>query len=248
VRLEVTQLDQVGLAVGATAVLHLAPPGTVPPVGSAPLLGAIGGAWQAVGLGAGLEIAGGVLTLVGGGSGYSLPVATEATLGGVIIGSNLTISGGTLSLTKANAVAALGLTPVDAAGAAAAAPVQSVAGAIGAVALPCGMTVNWSQGVAPVAGTITLDGRLDGAVTITHVDHSVGGAGGSFEVALQIVSGGVPTTIGGLGAIEVDTASVTTVAATSANKGAAGHRLQLVISNVTGTPEGAFLRIRGTRP
>ena len=42
---------------------------------------------------------------------YSLPDATASVKGGVKIGSNLTVSSGTLSLTKANVVAALGYTP-----------------------------------------------------------------------------------------------------------------------------------------
>lgn len=42
---------------------------------------------------------------------YSLPDATASVKGGVKIGSNLTISSGTISLTKANVVAALGYTP-----------------------------------------------------------------------------------------------------------------------------------------
>ena len=42
---------------------------------------------------------------------YSLPTATSNTKGGVIVGSNITVSSGTISLTKANVVAALGYTP-----------------------------------------------------------------------------------------------------------------------------------------
>ena len=42
---------------------------------------------------------------------YSLPNATSSTLGGVKIGSNITVSSGTISLTKANVTAALGYTP-----------------------------------------------------------------------------------------------------------------------------------------
>ena len=42
---------------------------------------------------------------------YSLPDATASVKGGVKIGSNLTVSSGTISLTKANVVAALGYTP-----------------------------------------------------------------------------------------------------------------------------------------
>jgi len=46
-----------------------------------------------------------------GGNAYTLPAATSSTLGGVITGSNITNSGGTISLTKANVTSALGYTP-----------------------------------------------------------------------------------------------------------------------------------------
>lgn len=42
---------------------------------------------------------------------YSLPAATTSARGGVIIGSNITVSSGTISLTKANVTSALGYTP-----------------------------------------------------------------------------------------------------------------------------------------
>lgn len=42
---------------------------------------------------------------------YSLPNATASVLGGVKVGSNITVSSGTISLTKANVTAALGYTP-----------------------------------------------------------------------------------------------------------------------------------------
>ena len=42
---------------------------------------------------------------------YSLPAATSSTLGGVKVGSNITNSSGTISLTKANVTRALGYTP-----------------------------------------------------------------------------------------------------------------------------------------
>lgn len=180
---------------------------------------------------------------------YTLPAATAKALGGVIVGANLSVAGdGTVSLAGAGVIAALGLTPVDAAGAAAAAPVQSVGGSTGTVALAYGMTVDFSQGAVPAAGTITLDGRLAGAVTIAAVDHCVGTAGGTIDLALQIVSSGTVTPIGGLSAISSTSSGVTTTAASSANKGAAGDRLELVISKVTGTPAGAHITIRGTRP
>lgn len=42
---------------------------------------------------------------------YTLPTATASVLGGVKVGSNITVSSGTISLTKANVTAALGYTP-----------------------------------------------------------------------------------------------------------------------------------------
>lgn len=44
---------------------------------------------------------------------YTLPEATSSVLGGVKIGSNITVSSGTISLTKANVTAALGYTPPE---------------------------------------------------------------------------------------------------------------------------------------
>lgn len=186
--------------------------------------------------------------LTGTPSSYTLPAATGATLGGVIVGSNLTVSSGTLSLSKANAIAALGLTPVDTAGAAAAAPVQSVGGATGAVSLGYGVTVDFSQGAVPQPGTITLDGALAAATTITDTVHTVGTAGGTVTFSVQIVSGGTPTTITGLSSIASSSSSFVTAKATAANTAGAGDALQLVIIGVTGTPANANFTIRGTRP
>lgn len=46
-----------------------------------------------------------------GANNYTLPAATASALGGVKIGSNITNSDGTISINKANVVAALGYTP-----------------------------------------------------------------------------------------------------------------------------------------
>lgn len=48
-------------------------------------------------------------------SNYTLPAATSSVLGGVKIGSNITVSSGVVSLTSANVTAALGYTPYNAA-------------------------------------------------------------------------------------------------------------------------------------
>lgn len=48
-------------------------------------------------------------------SNYTLPIATASVMGGVKIGSNIAVSSGVISLTKANVTSALGYTPQDAA-------------------------------------------------------------------------------------------------------------------------------------
>lgn len=52
-----------------------------------------------------------------GANNYTLPAATASALGGVKIGSNITNSDGTISINKANVVAALGYTPPSSAAA-----------------------------------------------------------------------------------------------------------------------------------
>ena len=47
---------------------------------------------------------------------YTLPNATSSTLGGVKVGSNISVSSGTISLTKDNVTSALGYTPPTSAG------------------------------------------------------------------------------------------------------------------------------------
>lgn len=44
-------------------------------------------------------------------SAYTLPNATSSTLGGVKVGSNISVAGGTISITKSNVTSALGYTP-----------------------------------------------------------------------------------------------------------------------------------------
>ena len=53
----------------------------------------------------------GPISVGGSVSGYTLPTATASVLGGVKTGSNITHSGGTISITKANVTEALGYTP-----------------------------------------------------------------------------------------------------------------------------------------
>lgn len=65
------------------------------------------------GTGISLSFASGTLTITNSapGTSYTLPAATSSTLGGVKIGSNISVSSGTISLTSANVTSALGFTP-----------------------------------------------------------------------------------------------------------------------------------------
>lgn len=51
--------------------------------------------------------------IASGANNYSLPTATSSVLGGVKIGSNITVSNGTISLSKSNVTSALGYTPLQ---------------------------------------------------------------------------------------------------------------------------------------
>lgn len=51
------------------------------------------------------------MTPASSGSSYTLPTATSSTLGGVKIGSNITVNSGTISISKTNVTNALGYTP-----------------------------------------------------------------------------------------------------------------------------------------
>lgn len=86
---------------------------------------------------------------------YVLPAATGSSLGGVKIGSNISNSSGTISLSKANVTGALGYTPLQTA------PVTSVNGRTGAVSVS---EMNWigektySPRVEIAKFTLTRDG------------------------------------------------------------------------------------------
>lgn len=55
----------------------------------------------------------GPISIGGSASGYTLPTATKDVLGGVKTGTNITNTGGTISLTKDNVTVALGFTPAN---------------------------------------------------------------------------------------------------------------------------------------
>lgn len=93
---------------------------------------------------------------------YVLPAATGSSLGGVKIGSNISNSSGTISLSKANVTGALGYTPLQTA------PVTSVNGRTGAVSV---VELSWmgaktyTQTVSTSTRSVTLQRDDYGRVT-----------------------------------------------------------------------------------
>lgn len=194
--------EAAGIAVGATAVLHLNLGADVPPMDAAPLVAVAAGAWAKVTLGPGLAITAGVLDIAGDGSGYVLPAATAELRGGVTVGANLTLTGDTISLGKANVLGALGFTPVDSEGAASAAPVQSVAGRTGLVTLGTADISGFTAAAAAAAPVQSVAGRT-GAVTL-----SAGDVAGLSKVATSGSYNDLADTPPGGGGIDIPAAGL----------------------------------------
>lgn len=108
---------------------------------------------------------------------YSLPTATASTLGGVKIGSNISVSSGTISLTEANVTAALGYTPPTADTGATTVTVTGTGNAITSasydatsrtITLTKGATYNNYTYTLPTASSSTLGGvKTTSTVTST---------------------------------------------------------------------------------
>ena len=143
------------------------------------------------------------------GSDYTLPTATDSVLGGVKVGSNITNTSGTISLTSSNVTSALGYTPLKTA------PVTKVNGQTGDVTVDVGVTsFNGSKGAvtytAPVTsvngktGAVTIDTGVtsfngkSGAVTYSAPVSSVNGQTGavSIDVGVKTVNGTAPDSSG----------------------------------------------------
>ena len=106
------------------------------------------------------------------------------------------------------------------------------------------LAMDFNQGRVVVAGTIVLARKAVYAGTINSLDYEVGSvASTSFTVAVQI--NGVSAT--GLSAIVVNSATTTNTAASAANTFAAGDKITLVISSITGSPTGGNLQVNITR-
>ena len=97
---------------------------------------------------------------------YTLPTATSSVLGGVKVGSNITNSSGTISLTKDNVTSALGYTPPQSAGA-----TYSVgtASALGLTKLYTGTGTNTDGTMTQSALKTALDGKVNTTDLVTNI-------------------------------------------------------------------------------
>lgn len=132
-------------------------------------------------------------------SAYELPTATSSVLGGVKIGSNITVSSGTISLSKSNVTSALGYTPLQTA------PVTSVNGMTGAVTIStgggtsaykipyatCSTKVGTAAKVATISNGVSLS-LVAGAVVVVKFSNNPGS--GSYTLGtLNVNSTGAKT-------------------------------------------------------
>ena len=106
---------------------------------------------------------------------YTLPSATSSVLGGVKIGSNITVSSGTISLTKSNVTTALGYTP----------PTTNTTYSTG-TASTAGLTKLYTETGTATDGTMTqaaIKTALDGKAGSSHGTHLTIGTDASNAAA-----------------------------------------------------------------
>lgn len=155
---------------------------------------------------------------------YTLPIAGASVLGGVKVGTGLTIDGsgvlaasgtsgvstfntrtGAVTLASKDVTDALTFTPYNATNpsnyiAAAGAPVQSVAGKTGTVTLDHADLTDWATATSgftytlPTASTTTLGGVKVDGTTITIASGVISSAGGGASVTVQATAPSSPST------------------------------------------------------
>ena len=114
---------------------------------------------------------------------YTLPVATATVLGGIKIGSNITIeSGGTISLAKKNITDALGYTPLQ-------------------------TETNTTYSIAKVGSTVTLTGSDGSTTSFTDADTTYSDATGTVH---GLMTAAQYTKLAGI-ATDADVSSITSV-------------------------------------
>jgi hypothetical protein len=109
------------------------------------------------------------------------------------------------------------------------------------------VTLGWPGGAIVAPGTYLFAFTAPFGFTIDSLDWTVGSAPGTAFVAnVQIVHGGVTTSVTGLSAVTVNAAMKSRTLA-AANTVLAGDGVQVAISAVTGSPTDAALALNFTR-
>lgn len=136
-----------------------------------------------------------------------LPLATGSVRGSVIVGSNISVSSGTISLSSSNVTGALGFTPIDVAKIGAASGVASLDSSTLVPAAQLPLTAGATRGAVIVGSNLTLSsgtvsltsGNVVAALTFTPLDASkVGQANGvaSLDSSTLVPSAQLPLAAG----------------------------------------------------
>jgi len=124
----------------------------------------------------------------------------------------------------------------------------TMAGSVLSAPLSGSVTRAWNGGEIVVAATYQIAYTVPFALTISSMDSSVGSVGGSsFTANVQIVHAGVATSVTGLAAVAVNSATKTNTLATASNVASAGDGIQIVITAPAGNPTDAILCLNFSR-
>lgn len=104
-------------------------------------------------------------------------------------------------------------------------------------------TFSWGGGAVVLAGTYVFTGYAGRAGTVDALTYNVGTAGGSFAANVRING----TSVTGLSAVTVNSSTTASTSASGANTVAAGDRIDVVLSSLSGSPTDAFLTLRLTQ-
>ena len=109
-------------------------------------------------------------------------------------------------------------------------------------------TISWDGGSVVVPGTWRLIYKAAFGFSVTSLNYSVGLAAGAFTVNVQIIHGGIVSSVSGLGAVVVNSAVDALALATVANNTVyVGDTVEVTITSVTGNPTGSILGLNITR-
>ncbi|HQT78547.1 MAG TPA: hypothetical protein PLD10_15955 [Rhodopila sp.] len=104
--------------------------------------------------------------------------------------------------------------------------------------------LSWGSGIDVTAETFTITPSAPAGAIIQSMDFQVGNNGGSFTA--EVLNDGQP--VGGLGAVIVNSSTLSNLPALNNQGVSQGTPVQIVVTQVTGTPQSAVLQINYTTP